>query len=163
MNQIIISDKVNLEVLQKDSTCRIILDGKTIKTKKEFCRKLEEEFQFPEKSTNMNMFLDYFTDLSWLDVEKIELIIINKKHFMAREKGSRKEIIKALKEYILPFWDSEVEEVVVGGKRKDFHVFFVNELIYGEAEKQTKKDTKGWLARIFGKYFGIGTGKDKLQ
>lgn len=163
MNQIITSNKVKVEALQKDSVYRIILDGKAIKTKKEFWRMLEEKFRFPEKSTNMNMFLDYFADLSWLDAEKIELIIYNKKHFLVSEKGARKNVKRVLKECVLSFWDGEVEEVVVGGKRKDFNVFFVDELIYSEAEKQTKEDEKNWLARMFDKFLKLSTRKGKLQ
>ena len=31
------------------------------------------------------------------------------------------------KNYLLPFWDEEVERTVVGGKRKDFDIYLVSD------------------------------------
>lgn len=150
MNKIVIANKMDFKIPYKEGVYRIIIDGKEVKTGKEFWQRIEEEFKFPEKCTNINMLLDYFTDLSWISEEKIELVVINKRHFLRKEKRYKKEIIKILKEDVLPFWDSEVENVVVGGKRKDFTVFFVDEL-YGEEETQGNKYTN-WIKSIYDKY-----------
>ncbi|MEK5061731.1 hypothetical protein BK126_21960 [Paenibacillus sp. FSL H7-0326] len=63
------------------------------------------------------------TDLSWLDqFDGFEIIIKIYSKFMRSEPKLKNEIINDFEEIILPFWEKEVQCVVVGGKPKSFNL-----------------------------------------
>lgn len=52
--------------------------------------------------------------------------ITNYDEFLTNNIEERAEIEDYYKNYLLPFWDEEVERVVVEGKRKDFDIYLVS-------------------------------------
>lgn len=46
--------------------------------------------------------------------------------FMKNNNEEKHEIEDYYENYLLPFWDEEVERVVVEGKRKDFIIYLVS-------------------------------------
>ena len=61
--------------------------------------------------------------------------ITNYDEFLTNNIEERAEIEDYYKNYLLPFWDEEVERVVVEGKRKDFDIYLVSN------ERQNKAGT----------------------
>ena len=57
-----------------------------------------------------------------LTEQKYIFVIKNYDKFLADNDVVKKRI----ENYLLPFWDDEVERVVVGGKRKDFNIYLVS-------------------------------------
>ena len=65
-------------------------------------------------------------DLDWIRSDKIYLIIKNAAFFLENDKQFKEVIFKCFEEDILPFWEKEVETVIVGGKPKVFNVYLQN-------------------------------------
>ena len=45
---------------------------------------------------------------------------------MKNNKWEKENLEDTYENYLLPFWDEEVERVVVEGKRKDFNIYLVS-------------------------------------
>lgn len=116
--------------MKLDDKMRVILDGKRVKSKNDFLRIMEEEFLFPELCYgNLDIFMDYIRDLSWINHNKIELIVKNQSDFLRDDQNLKDTIIECFQEEILPYWQKGVLETTVHGKCKEFSVFFVDDLL----------------------------------
>ena len=103
-----------------------VVDGKSIQSWITFLDKMIEKFKLPMKEhRNVNAYLDWMRDLEWLDSEGYILFIENYADFMKENLEMKKNIIDDFENYILPFWDSEVVQVMTGGKIKMFNVYLV--------------------------------------
>lgn len=114
-----------LKELQNEQKIHVaVVDGKKIQSWNTFLDNMIEKFSLPMKEhKNVNAYLDWMTDLDWLNKDGYVLIIKNSKEFMTEDFQMKRNIINDFKEHILPFWESEVEQVVVGGKAKRFDVY----------------------------------------
>lgn len=106
------------------------LNGEIIPTLNDYLKKIGETFKFPVFSNydtlNLDAYLDWITDLSWLNAQEFVLIIRNFKLFLQDDLKSKKEILEDFKEVVLPWWEKEVEQYVVGGKAKPFNIYLVD-------------------------------------
>ena len=103
-----------------------VVDGKNIQSWDSFLDNMIEKFKLPMKEyRNVNAYLDWMRDLKWLDGEGYILFIEDWVDFMKEDLDMKRNIIDDFENYILPFWDSEVEQAVVGGKTKMFNVYLV--------------------------------------
>lgn len=122
------------EYLEKEGTFFIgEIDGEKIQKLQDYLDTVKDLFQFPINSLNLgsyklnlNGYNDWMRDLDWLSKEGYVLIIYNFKQFLDHDPISKKKVINGLYKTILPFWEKEVEEVVVGGKVKPFNVYLVD-------------------------------------
>ncbi|MGN1130471.1 MAG: barstar family protein [Ruminococcus sp.] len=74
---------------------------------------------------NWSALNDLMTDLDWLDYDK-HIIAIHSYDLMFSDEPEAKTILmKYLKDSILPFWEEDVLNIVVGGKRKEFTVYLI--------------------------------------
>lgn len=107
------------------NTKAITIDGLKIQNLKEYFKTISEKFSFPNENERLNYsaYTDWLTDLSWLDSDSIALVIKNFSMFMRDEQKEKTMIMEIFKDDILPFWDKEVENSVVGGKRRDFNIY----------------------------------------
>lgn len=114
----------------KSETFIAEIDGAKINTWEDYWNSMAMSFSFPKLSQYMkpdyHSYYDIMTDLSWIDNDNIVLLIHNFTCFLKNEHALKDDIIKDFKNYLLPFWDDEVERTVVGGKRKTFIVYFVD-------------------------------------
>ncbi|MGN0524060.1 MAG: hypothetical protein ACI4IG_07290, partial [Eubacterium sp.] len=69
---------------------------------------------------------DFMTEMDELPSEKYVFVIKNYDKFLSNNNDEKNEIEDYYKNYLLPFWDEEVERVVVEGKRKDFNIYLVS-------------------------------------
>ena len=100
------------------------IHGEKIQTWNNFIEIIEKSFQFPTTcSDSMDRYLDWIRDLSWFDNDAYVIKIKNSDQFLINNNKLRDEILYDLEEVVLPFWETEIEEVVVNGKRKLFRVY----------------------------------------
>ena len=103
------------------------IDGSKIPTWKDYVREIERVFRFPTPcDKSMDAYLDWITDLSWLNSQGYSLIIKNVNNFMRNDLEKREKVLRFFREDILPFWQSDVEQYVVEGKAKPFNVYLVD-------------------------------------
>lgn len=103
-----------------------VLDGDLVQNWNQYLDKMYELFQMPNDSKKgVATYLDWMRDLEWLQCEGYILVINNYKKFIGTNTELKKSIIKDFEEYILPFWEEEVVNCVVGGYPKLFNVFLV--------------------------------------
>ncbi|MCM1266232.1 MAG: hypothetical protein NC200_08550 [Candidatus Gastranaerophilales bacterium] len=127
------------------SSYYVELDGESIQTEEDWLYSMAESFQFPvsEKKYNINWFKgayeyprkyymnwaryeDWMSDLDWLKTNSIILIINNFSKLLINNNELKDFIIKDLKENILLWWENDVINCVVDGKRKSFNVYLVD-------------------------------------
>ncbi len=119
------------KILYKHSDTKyIVMDGSGITTYEEYFDRLWQTFGFndlPEgwKKDNHSEY-DFMTDDDFLPNDKYVFIIKNYEQFMKSNPTEKSKIEKRYNNYLLPFWDEEVERVVVDGKRKDFNIYLVS-------------------------------------
>lgn len=106
------------------------MDGNGITTYEEYFDRLWQAFGFsdlPEgwKKDNHSEY-DFMTDDDFLPNDKYVFIIKNYEQFLKSNSTEKSKIEKRYNNYLLPFWDEEVERVVVEGKRKDFDIYLVS-------------------------------------
>jgi len=120
-------DLIKRELLQANDIYTVSINGENIQTWDAFLDVMINEFRLPMgEHKNANAYLDWMRDLEWLDKNGYVLIIENYSKFMKDNSKIKKVIINDFEEIILPFWESEVENVVIGGKKKSFNVYLVD-------------------------------------
>ena len=83
--------------------------------------KLNIEADFPKPV--IGWLNDYLCDLSWISNCKIAIVIRNFDMFLRDNEKKKRDIILDFDEIILPWWEKNVEEHMVGGQRKTFLVY----------------------------------------
>ena len=76
-------------------------------------------------ANNWSSITDWLTDLSWLKAEECTFIFENYDGFLKDDLSSKDLFLGILEEDVLPWWESDVEKHVVGGKVKSFQVYIV--------------------------------------
>ena len=108
----------------------IVMDGAGIETYEQYFDKLWEVFGFSEIpegwKKDYHTEYDFMTDDDFLPFEKYTFVIKNYDEFMKNNNWEKENLEDTYKNYLLPFWDEEVERVVVEGKRKDFNISLVS-------------------------------------
>ena len=108
----------------------IVMDGAGIETYEQYFDKLWEVFGFSEIPEGFKKDYytedDFMTEMDELTNEKYVFVIKNYDEFLISNPKVRKRIEDYYENYLLPFWDEEVERVVVEGKRKDFNIYLVS-------------------------------------
>lgn len=103
------------------------IEGDQIQSWYDYISVIQSKFKFPTLCyDNMDRYFSWMRDLGWIEREAYVLIINNFDSFLESDLELKKEIITDFSETILPFWQYEVEEVVVEGKAKPFMVYLVN-------------------------------------
>lgn len=103
------------------------ITGSEIKQLQDFLAAMSQVFLFPHRSYTVDGYYDWMRDLEWVDKDGYVLIIHDYKDFLCQDISSKNEVIDGFARIILPFWEDEVTEVVVGGKAKSFMVYLVVE------------------------------------
>lgn len=122
--------KQGYEKLKFDKNTKVvIIDGSKIQTWEDYWNEISEKFEFPELpdgwESDFYSYYDFMGELDWIKEDSIVLIIENFNSFFSTDLKAKNDEIETFVNYILPFWDEEVERVVVGGKRRDFNVYCV--------------------------------------
>ncbi|SKA15563.1 hypothetical protein SAMN02745116_02613 [Pilibacter termitis] len=106
------------------------IDGKELATYNQYMLILAEKFVFKQDvENNVDAFLDWMRDFNNLQSKgylSFNLIIFNWRLIFKGDKKIQEELIDDL-EFIIDFWENEVEHVVVGGKKSSFQVYLVEQ------------------------------------
>jgi hypothetical protein len=119
--------KVLKEKLQVNNRSFVVeLDGIKIQSWVDYISEIQSKFRFPSSCIDsVDRYLDWIRDLEWLEQEEFAIIINKFKDFCKDNPKTRNEIIQEFEETILPFWQEDVKNVVVGGSPKSFMVYLV--------------------------------------
>lgn len=108
----------------------IVMDGAGIETYEQYFDRLWEVFGFSDipEGWKKDYYTedDFLTEMDELPENKYVFVIKNYDKFMKNNNEEKHEIEDYYENYLLPFWDEEVERVVVEGKRKDFIIYLVS-------------------------------------
>lgn len=110
---------------QYDDTFIVEIPGEKCVHLEEYLDLMSNLVQFPVKAKGLDGYNDWMRDLSWINKEKIIIIINNFSLFLQEDVLSKKAVIEDFQEVILPWWESEVVKCVVGGRRKRMLVYLV--------------------------------------
>lgn len=120
-------EEKNLKIKLSKESLITEIDGAEINSWADYWSAVSKAFSFPKLPDYMkpdyHSYYDLMTDLSWLEADNIALFIKNYNCFLKNNNALKDDIIRDFNDYLLPFWDKEVEITVVNGKRKSFCVF----------------------------------------
>lgn len=130
-NQIFVINQSNLTFVrqslkQLDGIWVAEIDGNNSDTLENYLQEVSNTFKFPIPAKSLDGYVDWMTDLDWLHAKGYALIIKDFKSFMKNDPEKKEKVLWLFKEDILPFWQSDVEQFVVEGKAKPFHVYLVD-------------------------------------
>ncbi|WP_115751711.1 barstar family protein [Listeria kieliensis] len=120
------SELLKIKEERKKSACfNVTIEGDDIKTKEEFFSIMADKFKLPD-SNGWDSFIDWMTDLSWINEQCICFVIEDYSLFLKEDSQSKEMVTEIFEEDILPFWENEVTEVVVDGKPRQFDVYLID-------------------------------------
>lgn len=104
----------------------VTIDAAKISSYKDYIDMIQIELDFPYDCEGMiDRYLDWIRDLEWLPFESYVFNIINSKDLERRNAPLLKEIVEDFDEIIIPFWDHEATDCIVGGERKEVRLNLV--------------------------------------
>ncbi len=119
-------EKVKGNLKQDNETYIVEIKGKECLCLSEYLNFMSELLKFPIKAKGLDGYNDWMRDLSWLDKKQIIIIIDNFQVFLQKDISSKKAILEDFREIILPWWESEVVDYVVGGETKRMLLYLVD-------------------------------------
>jgi hypothetical protein len=128
--QTIKSDELNQikkDLMEKPDVFVVEIQGATIQSWEDYILEIQTKFKFPTSCLDsMDRYEDWIRDLSWLEKEEYVLIINQYQQLLSNDQKLKEIIISSFVDTVLPFWQEEVERVVVEGKAKSFMIYLVN-------------------------------------
>lgn len=122
------ADKKLCALKQRDEVFTVVIDGSKIKNWDDYIRVITKEFRFPTfEARNYDGYIDYMTDLMWIDKNAFALFILNYEEFMSKDLTLKKAVMNWFLTDILFWWSEDVEVHCMGGKSKEFNVYLVND------------------------------------
>ena len=104
----------------------IKLYGEEIKTFTDYLSKIEELLRFPDSCEgNVDRYLDWIRDLSWLSYDEYVFIIYDFDESFEEHLHEKNLFLSLFDNIVLPWWDFDVEKHVVGGKKKKMTLFLI--------------------------------------
>jgi len=120
--------KLKLEFIDNQEIFLVELSGSEIQSWDDYVTMMQTNFRFPTTcNDSVDRYLDWMRDLSWIEKEKFILVIHQFDRFLQNMPELKSEIISDFIDIILPFWQEEVSQVIVGGRAKNFLVYLVKE------------------------------------
>lgn len=103
------------------------IDGQKCQSLKEYLKDISDIFEFPMRPSGLDGYNDWICDLTWISADKkIAIIITCFSEFLKNDTISKSYITDDFEHIILPWWDSDVLNHVVNGKRRTFIVYLVD-------------------------------------
>lgn len=102
------------------------LDGNEIPDLDAFLKTVSALMDFPTISKSLDSYLDWITDLDWLNADGYALIIKNFNTFLNQDLEARDDVIHLFFEDVLPWWEEDVKHFQVEGEPKPFNVYLID-------------------------------------
>lgn len=130
-NKVIYIDKSELQNIKKkvndnDNIFYVEVDGRECSCLKEYLAYISNKLDFPIAAKGYDGYADWMADLSWINSDNIVFVIENYKEFLHCDIEAKKIILDLFERSILPWWEGEVCNYVVGGETKEFLVYLVD-------------------------------------
>lgn len=105
----------------------VTVDGRKIQTKEDFIKVMEKEFLFPYSCRgNLDAFLDFMRDLSWIFSERLSLTITWQQDFLKELPGLKRTILECLSEDVAGYWQGAVPQDMTDGRPKKFELYLTD-------------------------------------
>lgn len=107
---------------------RVTLEGREIGNYADLIADMQKKFRFPRDCQgNVERYLDWMRDLSWIEADEIQIDIKNAAFFMQNCPKDRREALSDFEEIIIRFWKYEADKYIVGGRRRNFTLNLLDE------------------------------------
>lgn len=116
--------KENLK--RNDKIFFVEMNGEKIQNLTEYLSTMSNLCDFPFPTKGWDGYCDWMTDFTWIDKDIIIIIINNYKYFLQSDLSSKAKVIEKFQNTILPWWENDVINHMVGGKPKKFTVYLVD-------------------------------------
>ena len=118
------------DILKGKNCFIVVLDGMSIKKKEAYMEIISKKFKFPEWDRenlyNLSAYSDWMRDGDGFNnYNSVAIIIKNYSEFLVDDLEFKAIIMKMFIN-ILYFWDTEVEQVVVGGVATEYNIYLVD-------------------------------------
>lgn len=117
--------EVRKRLKQDDKTYVVEIEGKICLYLSDYLNLISNLFQFPIKAKGLDGYNDWMRDLSWINKKQIVIIIYNFQQFLQKDISSKTAILEDFNEIILPWWESEVVDCMVGGEMRKMLVYLI--------------------------------------
>lgn len=117
--------EVRERLKQDDKTYVVEIEGKICLYLSDYLNLISNLFQFPIKAKGLDGYNDWMRDLSWINKKQIVIIIYNFQQFLQKDISSKTAILEDFNEIILPWWESEVVDCMVGGEMRKMLVYLI--------------------------------------
>lgn len=129
-NEIIYVKKENLKKLKSyvysnDNIFCVEINGKNCMCLSDYLTDISTKFKFPIIAKGLDGYNDWMTDLTWIDLNDIVIIINDYEKFLCLDLLAKRKVIENFEQSILPWWELEVCNCVVDGRIRKFTVYLV--------------------------------------
>ncbi|GHU37738.1 hypothetical protein FACS1894192_07400 [Bacilli bacterium] len=125
-NKIIFNSELSIEEVKGrgryNKSFVVCINGKDNPTIDDFFKTVKVAYQFSDADL-WDQVIDWFTDLDWIQQTSYVLIIENWTAFLEKDKIEKDNFIDIFKHNILPWWERDVVNHVVGGEPRNFNVY----------------------------------------
>lgn len=118
-------EKIKNSLNQNNKAYIVEIEGKQCPYLAEYLDLMSNLFQFPIKAKGLDGYNDWLRDLSWINKKEIIIIINDFEEFLWKDASAKKMILEDFKEIILPWWETEVLNYMVGGETKKVLIYLV--------------------------------------
>lgn len=125
INQMEIKE-IKRNVYSNDNIFCVEMDGRKCDNLSDYLTDISNKFQFPTVAKGFDVYDDWITDLTSINKDNIVVIINNYTDFLRYDLQSKRKILNIFEQSVLPWWEAEVCNCVVGGKSKSFIVYLVD-------------------------------------
>ena len=129
-NQIIYTTKKEFTSITFDTTDNYFLfSGADCRCLADYLDQVYAKLSFPpiDVQRTIDTYFDWIRDLNWLSEDEIVFVITDFDLFLSNDKSNKELVIKLFENEILPWWEMEVINHVVGGTPRKFTVYLVSQ------------------------------------
>lgn len=118
--------KIKQEIEKDQSLFIAEINGREMHQFDDYFYEMYKICEFPTLPCSFDSYIDWMTDLQWLEKDGYIVIIHDFKHFLDWDRKDKENVVNYFANRILPYWQKDVETQCVGGKPKPFNVYLVD-------------------------------------
>ena len=113
------------EIQKREDIFLVEIKGEQCTNLSEYLDVMSDFLQFPIRAKGLDGYLDWMTDLTWIEKPEVIIVIYEFKDFLENDLQIKEAIIEDFKGIILPWWESEVVNYVVEGETRKMTLYLV--------------------------------------
>ena len=117
--------KIKTDALNNQHVFLAEIDGAKIRTEEEYVQAMIDASAIPHPLLGMKIGIlnDWIKDLTWIDQKDIVLIVHDHDLMLSDDLKTKKKVMIYFENIILPWWEGEVVECMVGGEPRGFMLY----------------------------------------